>query len=154
MLSCLSTGTARHATPPSPLRGDEQFPFFTSSSSFWERQESQPQLVERERMLTFISSFHLFANLAKRPACQPSPAVPARLLLLLPPPGSRGGRPVSVGPIGKQRPKMCFPVSSPSSTSKHSNRPWKNVAKPSCWPAIFAHDDFHRCRAASSSAKI
>ena len=52
--------------------------------------------------------------------------VPARR----PTSGSRGGRPVSVKPIGKQRPKTYFPVSSPSLMSKYSNGSRKNVAGP------------------------
>ena len=77
--------------------------------------------------------FHYSADLAKHPAgqlrsppssCLPSSSAPS------PPPGSRGGRPVSAGPIGKQRPKMNFPVSSPSLTSKHSNRSRKNTMRP------------------------
>lgn len=76
-------------------------------------------------MLSSLSSFHLLAIPAKHPAGQPSrPSLPAQLVrFLLPPPGSRCGRPVSAKPIGKQRPKIYFPVSSPSLTSKHSDRP-------------------------------
>ena len=77
--------------------------------------------------------FHLFANSAKHPEGQhlclppsylPSSSAPS------PPPGSRGGRTVSAGPIVKQRPKMYFPVSSPSPMSKHSHGSRKNVAGP------------------------
>ena len=78
------------------------------------------------------SSLHPFADSAKHPAGQPlrPPAGPARPLAS-PTSGSRGGRPVAVGPIGKQRPKMYFPTSSPSLTSKHSDRPWQSqVAGP------------------------
>ena len=104
------------------------------------------------RTLISISSFHSFYRLNKTPrgpalvpaVCLPSSSAPPS------PPGSRGGRPVSAGPIVKQRPKMCFPTSSPSLTSKHSDRPWKNAVR----PQFFVYDDFHRCRAASSSAKI
>lgn len=49
-------------------------------------------------------------------ACLPSS--PARLLLT--PPASRGGRPVAVETIGKQRSKIYFPVSFSSLTNKHS----------------------------------
>ena len=131
--------------------GYEQFPFFTSSPSFWER-----WMVERRDLLPSSLPSISLPTQQSTPAGQHlclaaqlirSPAPP-------PPPSSRGGRPVSAKPIVKQRPKMCFPTSSPSLTSKHSDRPWKNVAKPSCRPAIFAYDDFHRCRAASSAAKI
>ena len=106
-----------------------------------------------EVRITFISSFHLFADLAKHPAGQlshlpPAATYPARPLLHRHP-SSRGGRPVSAKPIGKQKPEIYLPISSPSLTSKHSNRSRKNAVA-----AIFAHDDFHRCRATSSSAKI
>ena len=86
---------------------------------------------EVERMFTFISSFHFLANPAKHPAtgfravtCLPSSSAPP------PPPSSRGGRPVSAGPIGKQRPKMYFPVLSLLPTSKHSHGSRKNMAGP------------------------
>ena len=64
-------------------------------------------------------------------SCRPSSSAPPP-----PPSGSRGGRPVSAKPIGKQRPKIYFPVSSPSPMSKHSNRSQKNAVA-----AIFAYDD-------------
>ena len=82
--------------------------------------------------LPFISSFHPFTDPAKHPAGQPScPPLPFQLFhLLLLPPCSRGGRPVSARPIGKQRPKIYFPVSFPSSTNKHSNRSRKNTMRP------------------------
>ena len=57
------------------------------------------------------------------------PSYPARPLLH-PTSGSRCGRPVSAKPIGKQRPKIYFPVSFPSSTNKHSNRSRKNTMRP------------------------
>ena len=78
-------------------------------------------------------SFSSFADSAKHPAgqllcppatCPPSSSTPP------PPPSSRGGRPVSAGPIVKQRPKIYLPVSSPSLTSKHSNRSRKSVVGP------------------------
>lgn len=78
---------------------------------------------EVDRTLIFISSFHLFTDSAKYPAgqhlCLPLPAqlvVPA----CRPTSASRGDRPVAAETIGKQRPKIYFPVSSPSLTSKHS----------------------------------
>lgn len=81
----------------------------------------------------FISFFHLFANSAKHPAGQlrspPAACLPRSSAPSLPP-CSRGGRPVAAGPIGKQRSKMCFPVSFSSPMSKHSNRPWKNAVRP------------------------
>ena len=136
-----------------PLRGYEQFPFFTNSSNFWEPRQSGRD----GRTFTFIFPFHLLpiqqstlraSSGTRLSACLSSSSAPP------PPPCSRGGRPVSAKPIGKQRPKMNFPVSFPSPMSKHSNRSRKNVAKPSCWPAIFAHDVFHCCRAALFVAKI
>ena len=58
--------------------------------------------------------------------------LPAQLIVPACPPtsGSRCGRPVSAKPIGKQRPKIYFPVSFPSSTNKHSNRSRKNTMRP------------------------
>ena len=109
-----------------PLRGDEQFPFFSSSSSFWE-QRRQRQPVERGVLfpsLPFISLLTQQSTLRADSGARCLPAYPARPLLHHPP-GSRCGRPVSAGPIGKQRPKMYFPVSFPSSTSKHSRMRWK-----------------------------
>lgn len=77
----LLAGTACRATPCrtiSPLRGYEQFPFFTNSSSFWERWRQQARV-------TFIFSFHLLTDSAKHPAGQlirpPTACHPARLLL-------------------------------------------------------------------------
>lgn len=60
----------------------------------------------------------------------PPPACPARCSSSRPTSGSRCGRPVSAKPIGKQRPKMYFPVSFPSPMSKHSNRSRKNAMRP------------------------
>ena len=119
-----------HAVPPSPPTGDEQFPFFTNSSSFWKQRR---QRMERWRCLhLFLSSSCQFS---KAP-CGPTP-VPARLLpapLVVPArrptSGSRCGRPVSAKPIGKQRPKIYFPISFPSSTNKHPNRSRKNTMRP------------------------
>ena len=128
----LLTGTTCRATPccvvpPSSPTGYEQFPFFTNSSSFWKQ-----RVMERWRGC-HLSSFHLFADLAKHPAgqllCPPASHLPSSSA---PPPssGSRGGRPVSAKPIGKQRPKIYFPVSFPSPRSKHSNRSLKSVVGP------------------------
>lgn len=78
----------------------------------------------------FISPFHLFADYPagqlRNPlaACLPHSSAPP------PPPCSRCGRPVSAKPIGKQRPKMYFPVPFPSLTSKHSNGSRKNTMRP------------------------
>lgn len=86
-----------------------------------------------ERGCLSSSPLHLFADSAKHPAGQPwrRPPLSAQLVRsVCRPPCSRGGRPVSAGAIGKQRQKMCFPVSFPSLTSKHSNRSRKNVAGP------------------------
>ena len=58
--------------------------------------------------------------------------LPAQLIVPARPPtsGSRCGRPVSAKPIGKQRPKIYFPVSFPSPMSKHSNRSRKSTMRP------------------------
>ena len=117
-----------HAVPCHllPLRGDEQFPFFSSSSSFWE-QRRQRQPVERGVLfpsLPFISLLTRQSILRADSGARLPPACPARPLLHHPP-GSRCGRPVPAKPIGKQRLKMYFPVSFPSSTSKHSRMRWK-----------------------------
>ena len=77
------------------------------------------------------------------------PACPARPLLHHPP-GSRCGRPVPAKPIGKQRLKMYFPVSFPSSTSKHSNRSRKNAVR----PQFLFTTTFSSFRLPSSAAKI
>ena len=132
MLSCLSAGAIGRATPCyatfSPT-GDEQFPFFTSSSNFWE-----PQLVERWRgacyLHLFLPSPCQFSKAPCGPASGSAYRLPTQLVRSSTPPCSRGGRPVSVKPIGKQRPKMYFPVSSPSLMSKYSNGSRKNVAGP------------------------
>lgn len=85
----------------------------------------------REWMLRLSSSLPFISLLTQQSilrasicACLPSSSAPP------PPPCSRGGRPVSAGPIGKQRPKIYLPVSSPSSTSKHSNGSRKNAVGP------------------------
>lgn len=153
MLPFLPARTACHATSRHivschllPLRGDEQFPFFSSSPSFWEQRRQQARVI-------FIFPFHLFANSARHPAGQrlrpPTACLPSSSAPPLPP-CSRCGRPVSAKPIEKQRPKMYFPVSSPSLTSKHSEVRWKKKAR----RIFFAHDDFHCCRATFSAAKI
>ena len=159
-LCCRACQRERPAAPrrvvsSSPLRGTSNFHFLpihpvfgngrSRNHSWWREVDAYLHL--------FLPSFYWAQQSTLRasscaPSCLPSSFAPP------PPPGSRGGRPVSAGPIGKQRPKMCFPTSSPSLTSKHSDRPWKNAAKPSCRPAIFAHDDFHRYCAPSSATKI
>ena len=88
--------------------------------------------VERMSSLSF---FHLFADPAKHPAGQllclsPTAHLPSSSAPPLPPSGSRGGRPVSAGTIGKQKPEMYLPVSFPSPMSKHSNRSRKSVVGP------------------------
>ena len=82
----------------------------------------------------------------------PCARLPAQLIVPARPPtsGSRCGRPVSAKPIGKQRPKIYFPVSFPSSTNKHSNRSRKNTMRPQfLLTMIYCH-----LAAASSAAKI
>ena len=101
---------------------------------------------------------HLFPSspyrLSKAPAGQhlyPLLAGPAHSLVRSStPPCSRGGRPVSAKPIGKQRPKIYFPVSFPSSTNKHSNRSRKHTMRSQfLLTMIYCH-----LAATSSSAKI
>ena len=108
-----------------------------------------------ERMLPFIFPFHFFADPAKHPAGQllrPPACLPAQLVVpaCRLTPGSRGGRPVSARPIGKQRPKMYFPVSFPSSTSKHSNGSRKNAVRPQFLLMMI----YYHFAATSSAAKI
>lgn len=78
--------------------------------------------------------------------------LPTQLVVLArwPTSGSRCGRPVSAKPIGKQRPKMYFPVSFPSSTSKHSNRSRKNAM----WPQFLLTMIYCYLSAAFFAAKI
>ena len=124
----VSGGAVRHATPcyatfsPTGIRAISifyQFIQFLGAANGGE-------------VVLSSSLLYLLAYSAKHPVgqlpCLP-PAGPARPLLHHHP-CSRGSRPVSAGAIGKQRPKMCFPTSSPSLTSKHSNGPRKNVAGP------------------------
>ena len=132
MLSCLSAGAIGRATPCyatfSPT-GDEQFPFFSNSSSFWE-----PQLVERWRgacyLHLFLPSPCQFSKAPCGPASGSAYRLPTQLVRSSTPPCSRGGRPVSAKPIGKQRSKIYFPVSFPSPMSKHSNRSRKSTMRP------------------------
>ena len=130
--------TPRHAVPPSSPTGYEQFPFFSSSSSFWK----QRQPVERGVLfpsLPFISLLIRQSILRANSGARCLPACPARPLLHHPP-GSRCGRPVPAKPIGKQRPKIYFPVSFPSSTSKHSNRSRKKGRRRNfCLLQLFRH---------------
>ena len=110
--------------------GDEQFPFFTNSSSFWKQRR---QRMERWRCLhLFLSSPCQFSKAPCGPTPVPARFLPAPLVVPARRPisGSRCGRPVSAKPIGKQRPKIYFPVSFPSSTNKHSNRSRKNTMRP------------------------
>ena len=93
-----------------------------------------------------ISSFHLFADSAKHPAGRLRSPLSAYLPSSFappPPPGSRCGRPVLAGPIGKQSPKIYFPVSFPSSTSKHSRMRWKKGRRRNfCLLQLFRHFAF------------
>ena len=105
----------------------EQFPFFSNLPSFWKQQMKR----WRGCLSSSLPFIFLLAQQStlRANSCARLPAllvVPARR----PTSGSRGGRPVSVKPIGKQRPKMYFPVSSPSLMSKYSNGSRKNVAGP------------------------
>lgn len=131
--------------PSSSPTGDEQFPFFTNSSSFWERR----MMEERSpSSLLFISLPTQQSTLWANSVAHLSPAT--QLVRPPPPPGFRGGRPVSVGTIGKQRPKMSFPVSFPSPMSKYSNGPWKNAMRPQFLFVMI----FIAVAATSSAAKI
>ena len=147
--SCQRGSLPRHVSPCYAIfspTGHEQFPFFTNSSSFWE------QRVMEERLPSSLPSISLptqQSTLRTNSCARLPPACPARRSSSPATSGSRGGRPVSAKPIVKQNPKIYLPVSSPSPMSKHSNRSRKNAVA-----AIFAHDDFHRCRATSSAAKI
>ena len=131
MLSCLSAGAIGRATPCyatfSPT-GDEQFPFFTSSSNFWEQRR---QRMERWRCLhLFLPSPCQFSKAPCGPASGSAYRLPTQLVRSSTPPCSRCGRPVSAKPIGKQRPKIYLPVSFPSPMSKHSNRSRKSTMRP------------------------
>ena len=118
---------SHHATPSSPLLGVRAISIFYQFIQFLGAASDG----EVERMFTFISSFHLFTVSAKHPAGSlmppsylPSSSTPPPL------PCSRGGRSVSAGTIGKQRPEIYLPVPSLLPTSKHSNRSRKNVVGP------------------------
>ena len=138
----------RHAVPSSPLLGVRAISIFYQFIQFLETAS------DGEVRVTFISSFHLFVDLAKHSAGQlshlpPAATYPARPLLHRHP-SSRGGRPVSAGTIEKQRPEIYLPVSFPSPMSKHSDRSRKNVAGPQFLLTMI----FHHYRATSSSTKI
>ena len=139
MLRCCSCqrgdSLPRHVSPCyaifSPYWGYEQFPFFTNSSNFWEQRMMEgyilPSSLPFISLLTQQSTRGPAFALAAYHHLPSSPAPPP------PPSGSCGGRPVSARTIGKQRPKIYLPVSSPSPMSKHSNRSWKNaVARNFC----------------------
>ena len=143
--------TPRRAVPPSSPMGGRAISIFFQFIQFLGA--TATATASGEGRVVPISSFHFFADSAKHPAgrlrsplsaCLPSSSAPP------PPPGSRGGRPVSAGPIGKQRPKMYFPVSFPSSTSKHSNRSRKNAVR----PQFLFTTTFSSFRLPSSAAKI
>ena len=142
--------TLRHAVPYHllPYGGTSNFHFFPVHPVFGSDGDSRWRGACYLHLFLFISLLTtLRASVcACRPptSCLPSSSAPS------PPPGSRGGRPVSAKPIGKQRPKMYFPVSSPSLTSKHSNRSRKNTMRPQfLLTMIYCH-----FAAASSSTKI
>ena len=129
MLCCYSYqreqfATLRRAVPSSSPTG------VRAISIFYQFIQFLGATNDGEVDVIFISPFHLFTDSAKHPADQlrspPTACLPSSFALL-PPPSSRGGRPVSAGPIEKQRSKMCFPVSFPSLMSKHSNRSRKNA---------------------------
>ena len=114
-----------------PLRSTSNFHFFSSSSSFWEQRRMTRRWVLLSSLLfisLLIQQSILRASIYAYPPAACLPSSSARLLLT--PPASRCGRPVSDEPIGKQRPKMNYPVSFPSSMNKHSNRSRKNIVGP------------------------
>ena len=131
MLPFLPAGAACCATLRRAIfspTGYEQFPFFTNSPSFWEQ-----RLMEKCVLSSSFPSISLPIQQSTPRASICTRFLPVQLVRSStpsPPPCSRGGRPVSAGTIGKQRPKMCLPVSSSSLTSKHSNGPWKNTMRP------------------------
>ena len=119
---------SHRAVPPSPPTEYEQFPFFSNLPSFWKQRR---QRMERWRCLhLFLSSPCQFSKAPCGPASGSAYRLPTQLVRSSTPPCSRGGRPVSAGSIGKQKPKIYFPVSFPSLMSKYSNGSRKNVAGP------------------------
>ena len=133
----------------SPYWGTSNFHFFLThpvfGSNWWRGGEDV-------YLHLFLSSF---TDSAYHPAgqllCHLPPAQLSRSSTPPPPlSGSRGGRPVSAGTIGKQRPKMYFPVSFPSPTSKHSNRSRKSVVG----PQFLFTMNYRRLAATSSATKI
>lgn len=70
----------RRAVTSSPLRGYEQFPFFSSSSNFWERRQ---RMMERWRCLPLFlpSLFPAQQSTLRASPCARLPAFPARPLL-------------------------------------------------------------------------
>ena len=148
-VAVLANGTVCRAVPCHllPLRGTSNFHFLPihpvfGSSSRWRSGKDV-------YLHFFFSSLCWLSKAPCGPAfmlvsCRPSSSAPP------PPPCSRGGRPVSAKPIGKQRLKMYLPVSFSSSTSKHSNRSRKSVVGPQfLLTMICCH-----LSAASSTAKI
>ena len=131
----------------SPYWGYEQFPFFSNSSSFWKQRVMGRR---RECLPPSFPSISLLAQQSTLRASYCACFLPAQLVRSSPPPCSRGGRPVSAKPIGKQRPKIYLPVSFPSSTSKHSNRSRKSVVGPQFLPMMICC----HLSAASSTTKI
>ena len=117
------------AMPPSPLRGTSNFHFLPIHPVFGSGGDRRWEGV-------LPSSFSFISLPTQQSTLRAS--ICTRFLLarlirssaLPPPPCSRGGRPVAVGSIGKQRPKIYFPVSFPSPMSKYSNGSRKNVAGP------------------------
>ena len=101
---------------------------------------------------------HLFPSspyrLSKAPAGQhlyPLLAGPAHSLVRSSTATPLPWRPSRVGWTNRKTKTKNIPSCFVSFTDEQT---FQQVAEECGWPAIFAHDDFHRCRAASSATKI
>ena len=116
--------------PAAPHRIVFFFLCWTIISIFYQFIQFLEIAASGEVRVVFIFSF-IFLLTQQSPcgvASVPAAAYPARRFSS--PPFFRGGRPVAAGTIGKQRPKIYFPVSFPLPMGKHSNRSRKNVVGP------------------------
>ena len=151
MLSCLSAGAIGRATPCyatfSPT-GGRAISIFYQFIQFLGATATADGEVALSSSLLFIF-LPIQQSTLRTNSCA---RLPAQLIVPARPPtsGSRCGRPVSAKPIGKQRPKIYFPVSSPSLMSKYSNRSRKHTMRSQfLLTMIYCH-----LAATSSSAKI
>ena len=129
----------RRAVPPYSPTGGRAISIFFQFIQFLGATNDGEMEERLSPSLPFISLLTRQSTLRADSGARLPPAYPARPLLHHPP-GSRCGRPVSAKPIGKQRPKMYFPVSFPSSTSKHSNRSRKKGRRRNfCLLQLFRH---------------